>query len=387
KFSRDSVTTIEISDNIYKSVSEEIIKHPEGLITAGPSDFPAYFRNELIKLSRITGYPILADGASQLRFGNINNNVIVNYDALFRCGYFQKNKPSVIIHFGSTMTSKGYEDFIMNYTGSKYLVNRYDEVFDPAGRYNELIPSDEEKFITALISRFGNFRRENSEWLSSVRKADTAVCHLKEKFIHTSAFPDESRIITEVLELLPDNSNLMLSNSSPVRDFDYFAELTGKNIHVFHNRGASGIDGITSTALGIAAHGEMTVLITGDLAFYYDMNGLLAGRNYNIPLIIILINNNGGGIFKTLPVSGYPEFFDKYFTTPHNLLFENIVKAYGADYTEINNWEELRNKFKEAEKRNRISVLEIRTDSGESLLRRKKFWNMTEEIFNDNSAF
>ena len=96
-----------------------------------------------------------------------------------------------------------------------------------------------------------------------------------------------------------------------------------KKIIVYNNRGASGIDGITSTALGIAAANKKpTVLITGDLAFYYDLNGLLSAKNYNIPLVIVLINNNGGGIFEVLPISSYGEIFKKYFLVAHNLEFK-----------------------------------------------------------------
>ena len=119
----------------------------------------------------------------------------------------------------------------------------------------------------------------------------------------------------------------------PVRDFDYFASLNEKEIIIYNNRGASGIDGITSTALGIvAANPKPTVLITGDLAFYYDLNGLLSAKNYNLPLVIVLINNNGGGIFEILPISNYREIFNEYFRAAHNLEFKTFVKAFGGNY-------------------------------------------------------
>jgi len=375
-----------IPENIYEKIRQDIHNNPNGLITVGPSAFPPSFRNAVIKLSEISGYPVLADGVSRLRCGEIHPNILVNYDALFRSGFFEKYKPSIILHFGGTLTSKGYEEFAGHYNGLKYLINKYDEIFDPSGRYTELITAEEENFINTLITGFEN-TTQPQQWISSLIKAEAIVCRLKEEHIYSIPFPDEGRIITEIMDIIPDNSNLMLSNSMPVRDFDYFAGTMNKNIQVFHNRGASGIDGIVSTALGIAAEGEPTVLITGDLAFYHDMNGLLAAKNNKIPLIIILINNNGGGIFQTLPVSEYPEIFDRFFTTPHNLDFKNFAESYGAYFKEITGWDDLKRTFTDAAQKRILSVLEIKTDSLQSLQHRKKFWQITRDTLNDNSAF
>jgi 2-succinyl-5-enolpyruvyl-6-hydroxy-3-cyclohexene-1-carboxylate synthase len=176
----------------------------------------------------------------------------------------------------------------------------------------------------------------------------------------------------------------MLSNSMPVRDFDYFASNTNKKIVIFNNRGASGIDGITSTALGIAAAGNKpTILITGDLAFYYDLNGLLSARNYKIPLVIILINNNGGGIFEILPISNYKEIFNKYFVVPHNLDFSPFVKAYGGKYKRVKNWKDFNKSLETAFRSKNLNVIEIKTNAPNSLSTRKKFWNAVGNKLND----
>ena len=99
----------------------------------------------------------------------------------------------------------------------------------------------------------------------------------------------------------------------PVRDLDYFSPQTEKKITVHFNRGASGIDGILSTSLGIQkALNKPAVLVTGDLAFYYDITSLLTAEKYKIPLVVILINNNGGAIFGMLPVSSYGKKFKDY---------------------------------------------------------------------------
>jgi 2-succinyl-5-enolpyruvyl-6-hydroxy-3-cyclohexene-1-carboxylate synthase len=369
------------AQELIEKIGDTIVNVSEGIITVGPSDFSETLCSSVLSLSNITGYPVFADGASQIRFGNSDKNIFTNYDALFRTDYFQKNKPSVIIHFGRTMTSKGYEDFIINYNGYKYIINKWGDIFDPVNKFNALIKSDEESFISKLTGylQARRFIRNNSTWMNKLQQAENVICRVKQESVYTAGFPDEGRIISEVINALPENTNLMMSNSTPVRDLDYFAEQLPQKIKVYHNRGASGIDGIISTAAGIAAEGGSTILITGDLAFYHDMNGLLACRQYQIPLLIILINNNGGGIFNALPVSRYEEVFNEYFITPTDLNFKLFTEAYGGTYKDVNSWEELKASVVNALGSNKFSVLEIKTNASESLRNRNNFWKIAGE--------
>ena len=136
---------------------------------------------------------------------------------------------------------------------------------------------------------------------------------------------NEPAILLKILEAIPPDSNLMIGNSVPIRDLDFFSSALNKNIVVYQNRGASGIDGITSTALGICAQSKNpTYLVIGDLSFYYDINSLLIAKQYSLPLIIILINNNGGSIFRFLPIAKHKNVFEKFFLTPTNLSFKKI---------------------------------------------------------------
>jgi 2-succinyl-5-enolpyruvyl-6-hydroxy-3-cyclohexene-1-carboxylate synthase len=175
----------------------------------------------------------------------------------------------------------------------------------------------------------------------------------------------------------------MLSNSLPVRDFDYWASCSSKKLKVFNNRGASGIDGIISTALGIASVKKGPVfLITGDLAFYYDLNALLTAVKYSIPLIIILINNNGGGIFNSLPISRYPDFLREYFITSHKLNFEKLTKAFGVNYSKVKKWSDYKDLMRKAVTKKNTSVIEIQTDAVRSLDLRKQYWEESNRLLN-----
>jgi 2-succinyl-5-enolpyruvyl-6-hydroxy-3-cyclohexene-1-carboxylate synthase len=224
-------------------------------------------------------------------------------------------------------------------------------------------------------------------WVNKFINAENISDRARTKIISKAKFPAESSIPGELMNLLPDNTRIMISNSMPVRDFDYFAPKSQKSITVYNNRGASGIDGITSTALGIAAAGKTpTVLITGDLAFYYDLNGILAASRYSIPLTVILINNNGGGIFEVLPVSDYGKTFREFFVTPHNLDFAAFVKAYKGSYINAKDPAGFRKAVKSAVSAKRFTVIEIKTDSVKSLAVRRKFWSVVNEMLKENKS-
>jgi len=167
----------------------------------------------------------------------------------------------------------------------------------------------------------------------------------------------------------------MISNSMPIRDLDYFVPAIEKKLRIHTNRGASGIDGINSTALGIAASSNSPVyLITGDLAFYHDLNGLISANKFDISLTVILINNNGGGIFELLPISEYRDVFQQYFLTPHDLKFAPFVEAYGGTHRLITSWGDLISGLRDTAKRDGLNVYEIQTDARTSTDLRKKYW-------------
>src|SRR5690606_37511435 len=124
------------------------------------------------------------------------------------------------------------------------------------------------------------------------------------------------------------NSNVMIGNSVPIRDMGFLSSSLKKNLFIHQNRGASGIDGIIATASGIASLSKSPAyLIIGDLSFYYDLNSLLTLKQLKIPLIIVLINNNGGSIFKFLPIAKHKTVIDKFFLAPTHLDFGKIVQG------------------------------------------------------------
>jgi len=168
------------------------------------------------------------------------------------------------------------------------------------------------------------------QWLSTWTRLENAVWDEVNAIRAESDF--EGGILPDVFDQLPAGNGLFVANSLPVRHFDQFTRPASKPVRVFANRGASGIDGTLSSALGAAAHLPRLVFVTGDLSFYHDMNGLLAFSRSNIRATIVVINNNGGGIFQRLPISKFDPPFNELFVAPHGLNFEHAAKLYDIDY-------------------------------------------------------
>jgi len=378
-----------MSGKWFKKIINHLKNKSKGLMIVGPEVYNHNFLEKCQALSQKLGYPVLADGASQLRFGKHDKgNLITNFDGFLRSDSFSKKyQPDLILHFGRTITSKALDTYLEKWNAARFMINEFGDWFDPSNKSAASLACKPYVFCETTLKLLEReiIPERSANWLKIFLDTDRKVQQIKSEVIEKARFPNESRIINELLRLIPDDSQIMLSNSMPIRDFDYFASTMNKDIIIYHNRGASGIDGIISTALGImVGNRKPTVLLIGDLAFYYDLNGLLAAKKYNIPLVIILINNNGGGIFKVLPISNYKKFFKKYFIASHNLDFKPFVEGYGGNYNLIKSWNHFRQIFPKSLAKKNFSVLEIKTNASTSLSLRKKFWN---EIEKHNSNY
>lgn len=364
----------------------DIKKFQKGLIIIGPQE-PLYRLRRLTSIfSQVTGYPVFADGCSQLRYGKHNkSNILINFDTLLRLHKYSKSfKPELIIQFGRTPTSKSLEKFFCADKSKRYVINEFADNADPARTAFRTFKSSPEMLFEKLLCELNRveFKRKSSGFAAKLISDDKLIETYKKIHFNKIKFPNEIKIIQEVLKLIPDNCNLFISNSTPVRDLDNFGNLCDRDIRVFNNRGASGIDGITSTAIGIAYDSKQpTILITGDLSFYYDINTLVNIKTITLPFIIILINNNGGGLFRTLPISKNKKYFNDFFLAGQKLNFNKIVSSFGIEHKEIENLNRLSSEFLSSLKTNKAIVFEIKTDSKVSLKIRQDFRNKAERLF------
>lgn len=348
------------------------------LITIGAGKFNSDFIKFLDKFSRKYNIPIFADANSGLRFLKKKlSNLISNYEALVRSENLAvKFKPKSVIHFGRNLTSQSLEEFIIKSKAKRFVVNEFGDRFDTTKRA-KLIKSEPKKFILQILQ--SNLNNASLEILDYLKSVDMKIDDTKNKIFRKSL--NEVNIILELLDKIPVRSNLFIGNSLPVRDLDFFSSAIEKEINIFQNRGASGIDGIISSSLGIAIESKQpTYLAIGDLSFYYDLNSLLIAKQFDIPLKIILINNNGGAIFNYLPIARQKEIFNKYFLTPLNFNVKKLSESFGINYKLVKSLYEFKKSLSDANKTNSCLILEVRTDSLFTKSLKEKFWNSTNKI-------
>lgn len=371
--------------NTFKILSELIRNNNNGLITIGAGTFSDESFSSLENISTKLSIPIFADVSSSLRFKSKNlSNLVANYDSICRIDSIIKSfKPKYILHFGRPLTSRSFEDFLSNSKAKHFIVNSFGD-FNTRLKKNNIVKMDEIFFIKSLNQvevLNNNIYSKNLKYLKTV---DSQIEKIKNEIFSNSNKLNETQIVLETINSIPPNSNLIIGNSTPVRDLDFFSSVLNKNIKVFQNRGASGIDGIISTALGIGSLSKNpTYLIVGDISFYYDINSLLIAKQYKIPLIIILINNNGGSIFRFLPISNHKNVLEKYFLTPTNLSFKKLSEAFEVDFKQLKTYKDIVNHIKVSNVRKTAVVYEIKTNSEYSLSIRNKYWTKVNK-FIDN---
>lgn len=204
-------------------------------------------------------------------------------------------------------------------------------------------------------------------WLARDRAAREAMRSACASFEE----PFEGRVFLELQAALPAGATIVAGNSMPVRDLDSFLFSDAKQLRLLSNRGANGIDGVTSSALGTAAAARgPVVLVIGDLSFYHDLTGLWAAKRHGLSLTIVLVNNDGGGIFGYLPQASHPDVFEEWFGTPSGLDFSHAVALFGGRHTLVRDWAG----FRSALTGGGLNVIELRTGRQRNVALHREAW-------------
>jgi 2-succinyl-5-enolpyruvyl-6-hydroxy-3-cyclohexene-1-carboxylate synthase len=351
------------------SIPQKWLETKRGIIVAGVSQpqQPQKYCSAIAQLAQNLQFPVLAEGLSPVRnHALLNRNIISTYDLILRNqDLATKLTPEVVIQIGEMPTSKVLRKWLSDNNPLRWIIEPSNHNIDALhGRVVHLRMNVEE------IGRWGDkeTRRQGDEknkitntylqmWLgveSQVREnIDKSLAEKTELF--------EGKAAWLLSQVLPPQTLLFISNSMPVRDVEFFWKPNNLSIKPFFNRGANGIDGTLSTALGMAHRQQSSVMLTGDLALLHDTNGFLSRNKFIGHLTIVLINNNGGGIFEMLPISEFEPPFEELFATPQDIDFEQLCKTYGVKHELITCWEELINKLNPLPRKG-IRVLEIRTN-------------------------
>jgi len=346
-----------------------------GIIVAGPSSRAGELGPAVSSLAAATGYPILADPLSGARFGPGHGaQVVGGYDLFLRSPEARRAlEPDLILRVGGSPTSSAVLEYLAEHGGVRQMVvddgHRWKDHLAVAHDYIQAPPGE---FLSLLAERAR--RGGDPEWRARWEKASTLTRETLERL------PDgellEGQVLASVVDALPDGANLVVSSSMPVRDLDAFCPPRSRRLKVYGNRGTSGIDGLISTTLGIALAGDTdecagsgapepgsapTVGVLGDLAFYHDMNGLLALKSLRLRVAFVVINNDGGGIFHTLPVRVHEPAFSRFFVTPHGLSFRKAAELYEIPYAAASTLPEVRMALEDALQSEQPWILEVTT--------------------------
>jgi 2-succinyl-5-enolpyruvyl-6-hydroxy-3-cyclohexene-1-carboxylate synthase len=321
----------------------------------------------VLRLANSLGWPLLPDIGSQVRLGAGSENLAVNYDALLANDSFSEaHAPDAVVHVGGRALSKRLEQFLGRSRPDPYVVVRENPFrLDPAHRVTHSIEADVVDFCATLVQAATDAPpTEDASWAASWREASEEVGrHLDDLF---STELNEPFVARTVSRNMPEDHGLVVASSMPVRDLDTYAAADGAPVPVAANRGASGIDGTVATAAGFAKGlGRPVTLLIGDLALLHDLNSLAMLRD--VPIVVVVLNNDGGGIFSFLPVAQNEEFFEPYFGTPQGVGFGPAAEMFGLGYEHPATAEEFVESYRAACARGLSTLIEVRTDREENV--------------------
>jgi 2-succinyl-5-enolpyruvyl-6-hydroxy-3-cyclohexene-1-carboxylate synthase len=371
-----------INDEQFQDIAEKLTKTNKGIIVCGniiDNEFP----EAVTQLAEKLNFPIIADPLSQLRSGKHSlENIIETYDTFLRNNDAKAFlKPDVVIRFGSMPISKALTVFLKeNGSAEQYVIDGGGGWRDPSSVSTSMIYCKESLFCRKLFTY--TVEKSSSEFLTEWKRVNQLT---KENMTSLRDITEvsEGRLFYQLTEMLPEGATLFVGNSMPIRDLDSFFLTNNKAIKVMANRGANGIDGTVSTALGAALYSKSLYLVLGDLTFFHDLNGLIAAKLYNIDINIILVNNNGGGIFSFLPQSEHPENFELLFGTPLNIEFEHAVNMFKGEFTKIKDWDHLGSEMMKTTSKTGLKVYELRTIRDINRDQHHEFWKfVSQEISN-----
>ena len=338
------------------SVADLLPKTERGVIVVGPHA-PAdrqEFADALLELSHLTGWPVLADGAGTVRGDLAGSGRLVSaYDLILRDPKLaQALRPTAAIFVGPLPTSKVLRAWLKDSDVVALQINRAGENVDPThGRWTRLdgtlTPSGEHAKATdnARLSAWSKAQKAARAKLERIARVDWNF---------------EGRIVTLVEEALGPDDRLFIGSSMPVRDLEWFYHPPGPGPEVLCNRGANGIDGTVSTALGASLDGKRTVLLCGDLTFLHDSNALLSAYGHTGDLTVVVVNNQGGGIFNHLAVAKETKRFEQLWGTPQAADLGKLCAAHGVRHDHAETWTAL---ARQLERRGKgVRVIEFSTD-------------------------
>ncbi len=336
-----------------------------GAIVVGPHapTDRAAFALAVRELAGLTGWPVLADAAGTLRGDLAGQDCLVTaYDRILRDPAAAKAfRPDAVVRLGDLPVSKVLRGWLASADVPTVLVDRPGENTDPThARWVRLDAALAPGGLGAGVATTPLQKAWAKAERAAARRLDATAA---------VDWPFEGRVIPLLEEALGADDRLVVASSMPIRDLEAFWRPSGAGPEILCNRGANGIDGLVSTAIGAARDGRRTALLCGDLAFLHDGNALLLAAGFRGRLTVVVVNNAGGGIFNHLPVSDSPHF-ESLWGTEQRADIGKLCGAFATTHVAIRDWAHLRREL--ALDRPGVRVLEVRTDRARDSAHRKR---------------
>lgn len=332
------------------------------LIIAGPTN--TTIEQQLLNLSIEKKWPLISDILSNTR-GSMG---IYNFDLATKLldeKYLADYRPDLILKFGGTLVSANISNWLKNVSDQTTIVNcSANDLADHTLSSNKVLPQDPANIVSGLLKAKVT---GSVAYFEKMRTLDQTIEQVKDKYFAKDF--SEMALPKIIGEQSNASANFFLSNSMPVRDFEnFFVAKSGQTIYC--NRGANGIDGVVSSALGTARGHQENYLLIGDLALFHDMNGLMMAKRYQIPMTIVVVNNNGGGIFSFLPQAAAKDYFEMLFGTPQDLDIEKVASLYDFEYFNGSNKLDFETALKNDSAQ---KIIEVKSDRQRNLDDHKRF--------------
>ncbi|MDA8346906.1 MAG: 2-succinyl-5-enolpyruvyl-6-hydroxy-3-cyclohexene-1-carboxylic-acid synthase [Thermaerobacter sp.] len=354
--------------------ASRLLSKGRAVIVAGPLP-PHRPAPDLHALAERTGLPLLLDPLSNLRFQG--KGALDAYDLYLRDEDIRRVlQPDVVLRLGDLPTSKSL-GALLSGAGEQILLSGEEAWRDPLLAPGIEVPGDAHLVVQELLELLP--KTQAGGYSHAWQAADRAARRAAEHWLEGLGEPFDGAAICTLRELLGEDDLLYVGSSMPVRDLDGFGR-GGAGPRVLANRGVNGIDGVVSSALGAAAahRNGRSALAIGDLSFYHDQNGLLAAKRCGVNLAVLLLHNDGGGIFSFLPQAGM-DAFEEFFGTPHGLDFAPVVQMYGGSYVRPRGAAELRSALEDALSAPGLNVVEVRTDRQRNLALHQEVFALGQE--------
>ncbi len=361
-----------------------------GVVVAGRHERDTPLGEAAAAASTALGWPLFADPMSGARRGE---TAIAHYDALLREPRFARShRPDVVLRVGDLPVSKPLRTWLGDLGDARQIaLNPEGALQDPPSTVSKALALEP----TATLSAFARLLRassaaaptsgvtregagEDSDWLGSWRTADELAAEAILGVLGASGCCEPS-VAAELGVLLPQEATLFVASSMPVRDIETFWPVRPDPPRVLCNRGANGIDGTVSSALGAAAAGRgPVVLLIGDVALAYDIGGLLAAKRLELELTIVLLNNEGGGIFDFLPVAGAAiakDVYTQHIATPTGLDFVLLAGLYCLSHEPVFDVAGLRAALERALAARGSTIVEVKSERGANVELHRRVWD------------